>query len=104
MLRYITIFFEELASLGWGYIFLWTLSSIFAIIAGTLIRSCYSQRKNRYFNLKHAIWLPVVMLLLALLFGGFLLFYPMIEVRVVMAVWLVISVVVAFFTSEANKM
>jgi len=98
MKEYAMLFFEELGSHGiWG-LFLFMLSSFLAFIAGHLIRDCFSQLNNKYFDWS-AIWLPIVVLLLSLLCGGFLLMSTVSGVPIVMIIWLIISVVIGTFIS-----
>ena len=94
MENYLMLFFEELGSQGiWG-LFLFILSFLLAMIVGRLIRDCFSQLNNKYFDLWKAIWLPIILLLLSLLCGGFLLFSAISEVRIVMIIGLIISVTI----------
>ena len=98
MNEYVILFFEELGSQGIGGLFLFMLSSLLAFIAGHLIRDCFSQLNNKYFECS-AIWLPIVVLLLSLLCGGFLLMSTVSGVPIVMIIWLIISVAVGTLIS-----
>ena len=98
MKEYAMLFFEELGSHGiWG-LFLFMLSSFLAFIAGHLIRDCFSQLNNKYFDWS-AIWLPIVVLLISLLCGGALLMSTVSGVPIVMIIWLIISVAIGTFIS-----
>ena len=96
------LFFEELGSLGIGGLFLFMLSSFLAFIAGHLIRECLSQLNNKYFDWS-AIWLPIAVLLISLLCGGFLLKSTVPGVPIVMIIWLIISVAVGTLISMAKN-
>ena len=93
MEKYAMLFFEELGSQGIGGLFLFMLSSLLAFIAGHLIRDCFSQLNNKYFEWS-AIWLPIVVLLISLLCGGALLMSTVSGVPIVMIIWLIISVAI----------
>lgn len=102
MKEYAMLFFEELGSLGIGGLFLFMLSSFLAFIAGHLIRECLSLLNYKYFD-RSAIWLPIAVLLISLLCGGFLLKSTVPGVPIVMIIWLIISVAVgALITKDKN--
>ena len=103
MEEYVMLFFEELGSKGYSGLFLFMLFSLLAFIAGHLIRDCFSQLNNKYFDCS-AIWLPVVVFLISLLCGGFLLFPVISEVRIVMIIWIILSVAISILIPMDKKL
>ena len=91
---YVMLFFEELGSKGYSGLFLFMLSTYSAFTAGHLFRDCFLLRNSKYFDW-NAIWLPIVVLLISLLCGGFLLFPVTSEVRIVMITWIILSVAIS---------
>ena len=94
MEEYVMLFFEELGSKGYSGLFLFMLSTYSAFTAGHLFRDCFLLRNSKYFDW-NAIWLPIAVLLLSLLCGGFLLFPVTSEVRIVMIIWIILSVAIS---------
>ena len=102
MNEYIMLFYEGLGSLGIGGFFLFMLSSFFAFVAGYLIRECLSLLNYKYFD-RSAIWLPIAVLLISFLCGGFLFKSTVPGFPTMMIIWLIITVVVgALITKDKN--
>ena len=97
------LFFEELGSKGYSGLFLFMLSTYSAFIAGHLFRDCFLLRNSKYFDW-NAIWLPIVVLLISLLCGGFLLFPVTSEVRIVMITWIILSVAISILIPMDKKL
>ena len=93
---YLMLFFRELRALDFECFLLLALSGMFTFFAGFLFKECFSLLNNKYFNLRHAIWLPIVLLLLSLLCSGPILFSPMADARVVMIILLIIFMAIGW--------
>ena len=100
---YVLLFMNELGSKGIGGILLFNLSSILGFLAGLLFIECFSLRKSKFFNLREAILLPIVSLMLSFLSGVFLLKSTFLEIRIMMVIWIVVSVVLGALVYKDKK-